>query len=788
MQYRIHADGVAGYGDWGASDAAARHRPGMNVRPSNGKSHPPVLLVTTVWGTRFVDFFLNRTLPTLLTANNLPSLASRTQISYAIATTAEGRLQIEASPQFAATLRYVQPFFQILQDDHLSATSHWQIWHGLLQEATGTNRQRLAMFVIPDCIYVDGILNEIFDSFAKGADAVYYPLPQISLQDFLESSRNSGRVAPLARKECERMWIDLINPKHATMSVSSPLYNAHPEYLISARKAAIDFIELAGHPLAIRMPLNNASYTLNPLGDEVEVGMLPIGGLSCEPLLKYHEQYSHFPAVSGLARYTTFGSWTYRFREGPLSLYSRCQHAARYGGENVSPPSKRLNCLLEQIETVQKIFHVRNAVSDRACRAVQELIALLAVERTWLRRFRRHASLTVFVPDDAPGMDSLMDQILRQCPPAEVKALLLAHVLPGTIRLKRGTSFELSCQDLCSPGTIRGVVNATSDPFMPARCAWMGVVSCEAFDVAPGLRCIPFRPIRFRSAELGTVAVEEQKPEVLVSEATIQVRVPIKSRLVRAYNRANEIPVARAVAFWSRNGYRRLIGKKALPSPGELPRQAPDVRNDAIMPPRNLFGPETADLADYASANAANSVSGARAVTKSLLRRIGVPAANHTVMQRLERIERELSKDVDWEGNCRHDDPLMRFEAGIHFLLHGNRDRAIRVLRTVVEDRELERRARASPAYSQAYIRAAEIVGAELERSNRPEEALLLYQQILALRQTSPAIAVRAVKLAWRSGRLKEAAAMSNPALETDNNLSAGRAANGALNQKLKGL
>jgi hypothetical protein len=109
-------------------------------------------------------------------------------------------------------------------------------------------------------------------------------------------------------------------------------------------------------------------------------------------------------------------------------------------------------------------------------------------------------------------------------------------------------------------------------------------------------------------------------------------------------------------------------------------------------------------------------------------------------------------------------------------------------LRTVAEDEELERRARTSPAYSQAYIRAAEVVGAELERSGRIEEALSLYQRILALRQTAPAIAVRAVKLAWRSGRLKEAAAMSSPALQTDNNLSAGRAANGTLNPMLNGL
>jgi tetratricopeptide (TPR) repeat protein len=100
----------------------------------------------------------------------------------------------------------------------------------------------------------------------------------------------------------------------------------------------------------------------------------------------------------------------------------------------------------------------------------------------------------------------------------------------------------------------------------------------------------------------------------------------------------------------------------------------------------------------------------------------------------------------------------------------------------------LERRARFSPAYLQAYIRAAEIVGADLERLGQPKEALLLYQRILALRETAPAIAVRAVKLAWRSGKLKEAAAMSSAALETDNNLSAGRALHGALNHRLSGL
>jgi hypothetical protein len=585
------------------------------------------------------------------------------------------------------------------------------------------------------------------------------------------------------------MWIDLINPRHATLAISSPLYNAHPEYLISVRRAAIDFIELAGHPLAVRTPLYNTSYTLNPLCDDAEIGMLPIGGLSCEPLLKYHEQYSHFPGVSGLGRFTTFGGWSHWFREGSLLQYSRCQHVARYNGENASPPSKRLNYLLQQIELVQIVFHVRSAVSDRTCATVQGLIALLAVERAWLRRFRGHASLTIFVPENVPGMAGLIDRILTACPPAEVKALLLAHVLPGTIRLKRGSAFELSCLDLHSAGTVRGVLDAATASFTPARCAWMGVVSSEPFDVAPGLRCITFRPTRYFSATMGMVTIDEQTPEVLVlSRILKQVKAPVKSLLVQAYGRASEIPALREVVFWMRSGYRRLRGKQTLLAPCEVLPRAPSVSKGETATPRSQFGPETAVVTHYENANAANSVSGASVVTRSLLRRLGVPVASHAVMQRLERIEREFSKDVDWEANCDHEDPLMRFEAGIHFLLNGDRTCALRVLRTVAEDGELERRARLSPAYGLAYIRAAEIVGLELERSGRSEEALSLYRRILALGQMAPAIAVRAAKLAWRSGKLKEAAAMSNPALETDNNLSSARTANGWLNQKLNGL
>ena len=732
-----------------------------------------VFLLTAVWGKRFIDFFCEFTLPTLLSDGNIPLLRQNAPTHFIVATTQEGRAQIEAATIHHTLQQQCAISYLELDDQNLSRTSHWEIWHKLLERAAEVQSPGYALFVIPDCIYVDGLLDRIHASLERGADAIYYPLPQISLEDFL--AQKPANIAPLTAEHCQRLWLELLNPKHATLSLDSRIQNAHPEYLIAAAPGELTFVELAGHPLAVRMPLQGLNYTLNPLTPDLNVDFLPIGGLSCEPILKYHEQYSHFisPWMTP-ARVPSLGSWLFHFRDPIFERYSRFFHHAYYnsaGSESNRRSERRLSQYLNHIETVERLARLRNALQNANCHIAASIIPTLELHRTALRRCR--PPITVLVPEDSAGLHALLTQLLGQQKPDEVMDAFLATTLPGHWSLRIGMHFEL--QTTAQGPRIRGVFCPRTTAFTPASDdAWMGTVLGPPVQVTSDVYYQVFRPIRYRSRtcediELSTLRTEPTLPTVpAMSPSPIKSR--LKSVLVRTYSRAGNIPLLRPLAVVGRNLYRGARGKRAVWTYGHtIPVQ---------------FAPQCADARQYRPANALNSVLSARTAIEPLIGRLGLSPDRHKVVERLRNIQAEFAKEVDWNANLAHSDALLQFEAGVHFTLTGDKKRALKAFSKVTEDPELETRAQFSPAYIQAYVRSAEFVGAELERQGKREEALRLYRKILDLKVPASQIAGRAAAIAWRSGRLAESIGLSQDAMTWDANFSLHR----VINEHLKRL
>lgn len=140
----------------------------------------------------------------------------------------------------------------------------------------------------------------------------------------------------------------------------------------------------------------------------------------------------------------------------------------------------------------------------------------------------------------------------------------------------------------------------------------------------------------------------------------------------------------------------------------------------------------------------------ARTGATALVADVQLPPAGDGPVGRLARIDQNLSREAAWNGNLRRDDPLVRYKAGLRILQSGDRSRAFDILTSVVEDPNLERRARFSPEHLQALIGSAELVGRELETRGRPEVALRIYGRVLGLRAPMPMLAGRTTRLAWR--------------------------------------
>ncbi len=79
---------------------------------SSGK--PKIIFQTTFWGARFVDIFLNYTVPMLLAKGNIPDTAENYEIHYLIATTQADFENMQSREMFSNLQKYVQVHFVCL--------------------------------------------------------------------------------------------------------------------------------------------------------------------------------------------------------------------------------------------------------------------------------------------------------------------------------------------------------------------------------------------------------------------------------------------------------------------------------------------------------------------------------------------------------------------------------------------------------------------------------------------------------------------------------------------------
>lgn len=114
--------------------------------------------------------------------------------------------------------------------------------------------------------------------------------------------------------------------------------------------------------------------------------------------------------------------------------------------------------------------------------------------------------------------------------------------------------------------------------------------------------------------------------------------------------------------------------------------------------------------------------------------------------------------------------PLLRFEAAWNLYLNGEREKSIRLLRTVADDPSLARVAKVDPFAKEALIRSGEIVGRHDERAGSAEKAISVYQRTMQLEENG-VVARRMALLRWRKGDLRGALEAADSAVMTKQNL-----------------
>jgi len=419
-------------------------------------------LVCSVWGKEFVEFFCTFTIPTLLSDNNLILVASKTQITFTIVTNGESTAYFKKFSAYRELEELVDVQFvdSEISTQKLKKTSHWQLWHVGIRARQEINNVAI---VIPDCIYADGILNEIYTALQDGADIVYYPLPQVC-QELIQRDFDDGwEFKNESREFFEKLWIEYLNPKHAALLESSSLRVAHPEYVIRGSQAGLQFIELAGHGLAINQGSPYVSAIFNPLSEKAAISVLKFGGVSCEPTLKFHEQYVGFwrPPGTGMGA-AAYASWAAHFRDDYFDQYSSHVHSIGLSEEGDGFRDVSLNrfaSLRYDLKFAEIVYAVKGAMRERCGQGLIGVLPVLFLDRFFKRTIVRNVPSVIYLPCDADAIAGhFAEKVLNGCQKTR-RAIVLAHCLENFIQHRIGDCIELEHDGQPKLGNAKHIID-----------------------------------------------------------------------------------------------------------------------------------------------------------------------------------------------------------------------------------------------------------------------------------------------------------------------------------------
>jgi Flp pilus assembly protein TadD len=173
------------------------------------------LISVPVWGTKYVDFFLEFSLASLLSEKNLGVIANRDDLIFLIHTTENDRARIQASPLYAklslkADVRFVIitvdakiASHRLLSDCHLDATR------------IGADHGAAVVYSMPDVIYADGCIAGIDRILARGFDVIFTTGVRLRMETAtvdIEAHRAPDRSISIAPSDLMRVMLANLHP------------------------------------------------------------------------------------------------------------------------------------------------------------------------------------------------------------------------------------------------------------------------------------------------------------------------------------------------------------------------------------------------------------------------------------------------------------------------------------------------------------------------------------------------------------------------------------------------
>ena len=207
----------------------------MTPTPPRG----PLRILLPSWGPAYVRQFLDLTLPTWLSAGNLPAVAALVPTEFVFLTTSQDRELLEAEPA-VARLRLLMPVVFFVIDDLIVPRNHSTVltfaWQRAIRHFGDGNPDAYFILGVGDILFSDGALLSMVRAVEEGNRAVMMGGLQVVYEEVVEGLSvriaDAGGVLPLEPRALVRWALERPHPVLAAAFVDQDIsHSVHPSHL-----------------------------------------------------------------------------------------------------------------------------------------------------------------------------------------------------------------------------------------------------------------------------------------------------------------------------------------------------------------------------------------------------------------------------------------------------------------------------------------------------------------------------------------------------------------------------
>ena len=406
-------------------------------------------LVTVVWGQEFVTRFLDITLRSLASENNLPALAAAYDVTYEIIAPDDDIAWLKRQPVYQAIASRVNfQFWPFLSSDVnlKNAMSHWVMWNQAVERAKKDDAYIIT--VAADHIFADGAMMRWAELFAQGYLAIYCPGMQVVAETVTDELNHTFGASPAMKLPRDTMIVLMFRHFHPVMLAmcrQSPRWMAHPEFhLRLVPGCGIVQRIMTSHAVAFHPGRISMTENFGPREQFDKIAYEPSWFLSAEPLLKYLNLYLR-PWRMDEATLSHYGVWadgfmlpanlieskyTHHFELAPGALGDAALRRERFGGDRY----------VAQMNVARSIYRLWRTLRDNSLNYAARWLAAAHMLGRLRRRLALRGPVTILVPEDT-GISHLVGEAANTLFANGARLLvqaILGHMFAGQLALRAG--------------------------------------------------------------------------------------------------------------------------------------------------------------------------------------------------------------------------------------------------------------------------------------------------------------------------------------------------------------